>query len=438
MRGRAIILAACTTLLCVPGSVRADHSCTIAGIAIVAGAWETTAEVTAYAVQAQDASGEVCHAAETLRLDFATSGEGAFEGKTSPDVQEWISTGSANRNFYYRNPSGEAHTLTVRAGYGDTGEAGVDWTVEFETTHTTDAAPAAGGTDDDATGDDGESTDTEEESEDAAANAEIESTNGNIDRVRLFADDSLEVAIVHHERGFVGQPMRFTAIPDGLEQTKLRTLSYRWSFGDGMTAEARSPLHTYERAGTYVAVVVASRAGHEAAARATITVLPLSLSLSRDDDGVMLVHNDARYEADVSGLALSDGAETFTLPEHTYLSARGTLALPPERTGFAVRPARVVALRTSGEVLAQYPPQEPPQRTLVAAPAAAPLEIATTTPTPLEQDASPRSPAMASSTVAATTTPAGEAAIDRGRYATVAFAGLMAVSVLALYALRLS
>src|SRR3989338_3807469 len=121
------ISMATVALLCSSISVQSAQAthCTVAGIAITAGPWENSSTKTSYAVQAQDSAGVSCHASETLRLSFASSGTGLFTGESGNAVQQWIASNSANRNFYYQNTTGENHTLTIKAGYGTADSWGV-------------------------------------------------------------------------------------------------------------------------------------------------------------------------------------------------------------------------------------------------------------------------------------------------------------------------
>ena len=189
-----------------------------------------------------------------------------------------------------------------------------------------------------------------------------QSTGANVARVSLSPDDALSLKLVYTKRAYVNSPVLFTAVPSGIEDSLLRTLTYRWNFGDGTVSSDRTPLHTYTHAGTYVVVCVAERNNHEAVVRSEITILPLMVSLGQTPDGILILHNDAPYEIDVSGVVISDGVHTFVMPEHSYVSAHGSLMLDSVRTGFSPYLTQAFVFDGYGTKLATYP--KPPETLL--------------------------------------------------------------------------
>jgi hypothetical protein len=75
-----------------------------------------------------------------------------------------------------------------------------------------------------------------------------------------------------------------------------------------------------------VVVVRAAFANHDTIVRHKITVLPTSFSMTRTDDGVINIHNDAQYEVSLSGYTLR-GDTSLIIPEYTILLPRSTLSL---------------------------------------------------------------------------------------------------------------
>lgn len=327
----------------------AEH-CTAAKIAIVVGPWESSEGQISYAVQTQDSDGISCHVTETLRLSFQSSGSGTFTGQTGSAVQEWISSNSANRNFYYRQAVGESHVLTVKAGYGPA----EGWTMLWEASVTTSETPPE-----------------EEETPPASAPsgtasagstgiAKVAGTNNKVTsstvaKARTFADDSLKLTITHAKRVSVGQPTVFVALPSGLEDEELHTLRYLWNFGDGTTGTGRTPSHVYAHPGSYIVMGTVSRQGHEIVIRTEIAVSPRSITVEKDAEGGVTIRNSAPHEVEISRYELSDGARTFVIPDQTYLLPKASITLLPALSGLGVRAPSVFVYDREGILLAQYP-----------------------------------------------------------------------------------
>lgn len=322
------------------------------------------------------------------------------------------------------------------AGGTDWGEIGGDNETKETAQYTSGGwitAAATPGAANASTGTDAEPEEEDTEEADSGSTASVTSASSNAptgstaQRISLAPDDDLRLSVYFRSPVFVGSAVDFLAVPSGLEDSHLRTLRYEWNFGDGSTDTDRSPVHTYAHPGNYVVVLRAYRAGHEATVRADVTVLPYKVSLARADDGSFIVHNDAAYEIDLSGLALTDGYATFTMPEHTYIRARGSLVLPPTRTGL-LQPRAFLYDRTLVE-LARYPSPAP---VVGQAPQASPTVPSTPTAAAEEQVA----------VVPATTTlPAVSAQETEARSShvtTFAFAGVLVVGILALYAHKLA
>lgn len=409
--------------------VHAEHCGAVAGIAIVAGPWENSSEQTSYTVQAQNAQGESCHVEETLRLEFSSTGAGTFISQSGNPVQEWISSGSANRNFYYRNTSGDAHTITVRAGYGSAD----DWEPRWDTSHNTFEAASGG--------EEADETDTDVDAQHAGTGAprSVTADSGSeATRSPFTPERVLSLQIRHLDRGYVHQPVAFEALPSGLTTRELRTTVYSWSFGDGVTSERRTPTHTYTHPGTYIVVATASRDGQEALVRSKVTVLPLRLSLGRNAGGDLMVHNDAPYDVDISAASLSDGRSTYLFPEQTHLGAGSSIALPHVRSGLDAYARAVVLRDRHGVVLAQYPPLPEPEGA-----ASRDRQDSTSDDDSREDDpsaaadsaraAAPEAASDGSRTVAA----AHSGALPAGRFFPLAVLAAAAVGILALYAHKL-
>ena len=152
-------------------------------------------------------------------------------------------------------------------------------------------------------------------------------------------------------RTFVNQPLSFVAEATGIGRTHLNSLTYEWNFGDLSTQSGREVEHTYVYPGEYVVSLSASFGRHSDTIRSTITVLPVSFSLSWNGDGLLHIHNNARYEVDVSGYTLS-GVKSLVFPKGTILLPNATLTVHAKRMGVSPY-APVTLLDQEGVVVAE-------------------------------------------------------------------------------------
>ncbi len=279
----------------------------------------------------------------------------------------------------------------------------------------------------------------DEETEIVTTSSKTRTRGGATARVRIFEDDPLKLSVSHMRQGHVHQPVQFVAIPSGLQEGKLYTLKYTWNFGDGMTSDARAPEHVYTHPGNYVVVASAERAEHEAVVRTEIVILPVEISLSRNERGDVLVHNDAKYEIDVSGMQISDGTTTFALPPNTYILPNAALALSAAHTG--LQNSFLSAHDRTGVMLAQHPSRMPDMAVASSERTAAYL--------PVVHSEAPKGEILATSTtaVAPETQLAAVSAsfedepsdtpVPFEQRAVIGFVGILLISLLALYSHKL-
>lgn len=222
----------------------------------------------------------------------------------------------------------------------------------------------------------------------------------------------------------VNQPIEFAASPsDGVRG---RTVRYRWNFGDGNTAAVGVPVHSYRHPGTYVVVVESRYLNESVMQRHEITVLPVSLSVTEDFFGEVIVANTGSEEVDLSGMKVAGRGE-FVFPPHSILlpgkSVAVRLAGEVSAPTAAVydQAGKMVAARSDSAAEAKPPPR-PANYALAAAPApaAAPSE-------PEDRLAEPEVPGASQPAAAA------GAALPSGSWPYLALFGIIAAGLFAVY-----
>lgn len=173
------------------------------------------------------------------------------------------------------------------------------------------------------------STSTATDDTDPAANSvRLYDPDGDDGGRRTLGDNESDLVlnITAANQTYVGQPIDLTVSPSGVGRGVARSLHYQWNFGDRHTTTQQEPTHTYTFPGTYVVTVRGTYNGYEAVARHEVTVLPVRLTLGRDQSGNIQLHNTAPYELDLSHYTVT-GTDTVTLPARTILLPEQTLTL---------------------------------------------------------------------------------------------------------------
>jgi len=139
----------------------------------------------------------------------------------------------------------------------------------------------------------------------------------------------LTVAIAIPKTVLVNQATEFLAIPSGSSKGILQSLTYEWNFGDFTTSAAPTPIHHYAYPGNYVVTLKVYYNDYEAEFRQSLVALPVTVSMTNTASGDIQIHNDARYELDVSGYRL--GGMTF--PPRSIILPGSTITVPKARLG---------------------------------------------------------------------------------------------------------
>lgn len=179
---------------------------------------------------------------------------------------------------------------------------------------------------------------TEEEEEESDTDTTSRSTTQSKapasvkNRTLSLPDNELAVSLSKPAVVYVNHPVSLSAVPSGVGKVIMDSLQYQWNFGDLSTTTGKTVSHTYQHPGEYLVTVRAAYARHETISQTSITVLPVRFSMTTDPAGNLQIHNDAKYDIDVSGYIIS-GNDTVVFPEFSYIPAGGTVTVPPERFG---------------------------------------------------------------------------------------------------------
>jgi hypothetical protein len=161
----------------------------------------------------------------------------------------------------------------------------------------------------------------------------------------------LSLAVVGQTVAYVQQTVPFSVVPDGLGETITRSLLYTWNFGDSFSNTGKEVKHRFAYPGTYVVTVHGAYAKHTQVARHEITILPITMSLTRNARYDLQIHNDAPYEIDISGYRIN-GDREIVLPSHTILLPKGTLTIAAKRLEEIPGRSSVTLYDATGTVIA--------------------------------------------------------------------------------------
>ena len=146
----------------------------------------------------------------------------------------------------------------------------------------------------------------------------------------VVEDEPFTLSVVAPHTAYVNQEIGIEAIPKGVGKTVASSLSYTWNFGDTYTGEGKKNTHIFEYPGEYIVIVEAEFGKEKAQARQEIVVLPVTLSISRMENGDVVLKNNSKQEVDLGGFTLQ-GLGAFVFPKLTLLKAGGTLTVSAKR-----------------------------------------------------------------------------------------------------------
>ena len=298
-------------------------------------------------IQLQDGNGASTPSTETMDISFtSTSPTGSFLSPSSDNpVTTTLSTGSANKNFRYRDTTEGTFTLTVTAT-GRTSHnvftANQGIIISLATSTATSTGPTATSTTETATSTATTTTSSSSSSSSSASDIVYYSASPLSARGH---DVGLDLSAGRDRVGTVGSPLEFRA------ETNLISLTaggFTWNFGDGAEAYGGLVTHTYEYPGDYVVVLNANLGAGMAVARANVKIVASSLKIISADADKITVENDAASEASLFGRALWVKGKGFAFPQDTIIKPGQKIAFSAKVTGLAAANLNDVQFLTIG------------------------------------------------------------------------------------------
>lgn len=320
----------------------ADH-CSVSQISIIPGPWENTASKTSLTVQSQSPDSEFCHVNQTLRLSFSSTGTGLFTGQTGSSVQAWVSTNSANRNFYY-DPSSSGDVITIQAGYGTADS----WEKSFSATYTIPGV--SNSIDDESSIVSSQTTETESsvvpKPPKSDSSRGVSAHYGATPLSNLSSSINFEVSSGRDRLAMSGTPIEFKT---DIAKSYLGKTHVEWNFGDGNVAYGFNTSHSYMYPGHYIVVVNVDSPEGKAVSRSRVDIISPDISIAHASPERVEVFNSSNSEVNLFGRALISGERSFIFPRDTILAPKQKISFAASTTGLSPQNYLGVSLIVVGE-----------------------------------------------------------------------------------------
>ncbi|MBX4195714.1 PKD domain-containing protein [Candidatus Parcubacteria bacterium] len=292
-------------------------------------------------IQTQDSSGVSAKVTETVDVEFkSTSATGEFLSPTTESaVSKTISTGSANKNFRYRDASLGSFTITINA----TGRAsGTKWSANqiFNVSNIIQT-PAPTSTDD---------TDTEDDTDDSTEETDAGGTSTHFSAapvVTLKSSIKYKIGAGRSRLASTDTPIEFRAVSN-IEET--HNTRYTWSFGDGTIGYGSVIGHSYSYPGEYVVVLNATSPAGQAVSRSEVRVVPAEIAITYASGDRVEITNQGKTEMNLFGRALVSDGRTFVFPEDTIIKAGKKISFPNKVTNLSPQNMGDVSLALAGNI----------------------------------------------------------------------------------------
>ena len=133
---------------------------------------------------------------------------------------------------------------------------------------------------------------------------------------------------------YVDQAVTMTVDAEGVSEPIINSLEHVWNFGDFNTAKGSEVLHRFTYPGEYVVTLKSTYKDYQAQTRQSVTVLPVSFSIGYSSRGDVQVHNNAKYEVDISGYTIHTKDKKLRFPMGTIMLPNATITIPKDRLNY--------------------------------------------------------------------------------------------------------
>ena len=320
-------------------------------------------------VQAQDSAGNEFKVPVTACVSLSSS----YGGEFSSNATTWssvsvltIAKNSANRNFYYKNTTAVADTISVKMALKPEAEnsscanwpAG-EWPSGFTATqgivvagNTTSNSGGASSTQNSNT-----STSTDENTEATISETYTPQQSANSLATTWTYKPQIYVSALVPAKGVAGAPMLFDAVSVGIKKEPIANARYVWSFGDGGVSEGKKVEHVYRYPATYVVMIDASSGEWSATDRKEVVIITPELLISDvkvGEDGFIEIKINGASDVDLSQWILRSGSGLFLLPRGTIIGTRKAVPFPAVITKLLADPASLSLLYPNGNIAVEY------------------------------------------------------------------------------------
>ena len=258
-------------------------------------------------------------------------------GQFSSSATSWNSVsvltmnkGSSNRNFYYQDLAAGVYTLTaafvlkpttVTASCANWPQSG--WGAVLSATQS--ITIGASQTDGQDSGNNDQSPPANIPDETGAAST----TQVAVVQTGAALVPTLGVDIKTEPSVMVGGGSFFSGSAFEPGGTKAINVRYLWNFGDGATDQGQTVFHTYVYPGKYVVGLTVAAGDEAGMGRTSVQAVPAQIGLLAQNDGSVVLSNQAVQEINIGLWSISSGTSTFSIPQDTIILAGQSVRFAP-------------------------------------------------------------------------------------------------------------
>ena len=268
-------------------------------------------------VQSQNSAGMQESVIETTDLVFqSSSGSGQFLNASGNPVSTTMSKNTANRTFYYRDPTVGTHTLTVTATGRESGKvmrATQGVTIGTNPNSSTNSPASTAST-------------TQSTSPTSSTSLSAHSSPSPAFDSKPVVN--FEVSAGRNRFSSVGSEVVFKAEPIKLSGVPENYIQYTWVFGDGTTANGQTVSHRYAFSGEYVVVLNAVYSDRTAVSRTDVVVIDPTFDIEYVSSGGVRLVNKSAGEVNVGEWVIEGGAHRLDIPRDTIIKNGKAVTFP--------------------------------------------------------------------------------------------------------------